>query len=95
MNESDQPRWRAPKQALPRDQQQCVTEGNPDVYGLGIRISIYLQYITAFGANLFFKEAIDGNLTTNTIFLLALLIASTAFLGMSKSPGYCYVDTRL
>lgn len=76
MNGLDQPRLRASKQTLPRDQQQCVIEGNPDFYGLGIRIGIYLQYITAFGANLFLKEAIDGNLTTNTIFLLALLVAT-------------------
>ncbi|KAL1858996.1 hypothetical protein Daus18300_009754, partial [Diaporthe australafricana] len=53
-----------------------MIEGNPDFYGLGIRIGIYLQYLTAFGANLFLKEAIDGNLTTNTIFLLALLVAT-------------------
>lgn len=53
----------------------CVIEGNSDFYGLGIRIGIYLQWITALGANLFSKEAIDGNLETNTIFLLAVFIA--------------------
>lgn len=72
MNGLNQPRLRAPRQTLPRDQRQCVIEGSPDFYGLGIRIGIYLQYITTFGANLFHKEGIDGNLTTNTIFLLAL-----------------------
>lgn len=76
MSGLNQPRLRAPRQTLPRDQEQCVIEGNPDFYGLGIRIGIYLQYITAFGANLFHKEGIDGNLTTNTIFLLALLVAT-------------------
>lgn len=50
-------------------------EGNADFYGLGIRIGIYLQWITALLANLFSKESIDGNLETNTIFLLALFVA--------------------
>lgn len=80
MNGLDQPRLRASKQILPRDQKQCVIESNPDFYDLGIRIGIYLQYITAFGANLFLKEAIDGNLTTNTISLLALLVGVVATL---------------
>jgi hypothetical protein len=55
---------------------ECGFEGNPDFYGLGIRIGIYLQWITAFLANHFSEEAIDGNLETNTIFLLALFIAT-------------------
>jgi hypothetical protein len=54
----------------------CAIEGNPDFYGLGIRIGIYLQWITAYLANHFLREAIDGNLETNTIFLLALFIAT-------------------
>lgn len=53
----------------------CVIEGNPDFYGLGIRAGVYLQYVTAFGANLLLTENIDGNLVTNTVFLLALFIA--------------------
>jgi hypothetical protein len=54
----------------------CGFTGNSDFYGLGIRIGIYLQWITAFLANHFLREAIDLNLETNTIFLLALFIAT-------------------
>ncbi|KAF1991724.1 hypothetical protein K402DRAFT_322668, partial [Aulographum hederae CBS 113979] len=54
----------------------CTFDGNPDFYGLGIRIGIYLQWITALLANHFLREAIDTNLETNTIFLLALFIAT-------------------
>ncbi|KAF2432371.1 hypothetical protein EJ08DRAFT_130734 [Tothia fuscella] len=61
-----------PRQSAP----QCGFEGNPDFYGLGIRIGVYLQWITAFSANHLLEEAIDGNLETNTIFLLALFIAT-------------------
>lgn len=54
----------------------CAFDGNPDFYGLGIRVGICLQWITAYLANHFLREAIDSNLETNTIFLLALFIAS-------------------
>jgi hypothetical protein len=54
----------------------CAFDGNPDFYGLGIRIGIYLQWITAYLANHFLRETIDSNLETNTIFLLALFIAT-------------------
>jgi hypothetical protein len=54
----------------------CGFEGNSDFYGLGIRIGVYLQWITAYIANHFLGEAIDGNLETNTIFLLSLFIAT-------------------
>lgn len=53
----------------------CSIDRNPDFYGLGIRLGIYLQWITAIGANLFSEPSIDGNLETNTIFLLAVFIA--------------------
>lgn len=54
---------------------QCPHEGDPDFYGLGIRIGIYLQLITAVVAKYFHPEAIPENLTANTIFLLALFAA--------------------
>jgi protein-S-isoprenylcysteine O-methyltransferase Ste14 len=54
----------------------CAITGNSDFYGLGIRIGIYLQWTTAFLANHLLRESIDTNLETNTIFLLALFIAT-------------------
>ncbi|MCJ1377945.1 hypothetical protein MMC17_001041 [Xylographa soralifera] len=54
----------------------CFIQGNPDFYGIGIRSGIYLQWITSLLANLFWPEAIDPNLDTNTIFLLALFVAT-------------------
>ncbi|KAJ8106008.1 hypothetical protein OPT61_g9828 [Boeremia exigua] len=59
------------RQAIP----SCAIEGNSDFYGLGIRIGIYLQWVTALLANWFSTKAISGNLETNTIFLLAVLVA--------------------
>ena len=55
---------------------ECAIKGNSDFYGLGIRIGIYLQWITSFLANHFVPDSIDSHLETNTIFLLALFIAT-------------------
>lgn len=55
--------------------QQCTIQGNSDFYGLGIRIGIYLQWISSFLANIYLTEAISGTLETNTIFLLAMFVA--------------------
>lgn len=55
----------------------CTIAGNSDFYGLGIRIGIYLQWVTAFLANHLLRESIDTSLEINTIFLLALFIATT------------------
>ncbi|KAK4213834.1 hypothetical protein QBC37DRAFT_422438 [Rhypophila decipiens] len=54
---------------------ECGFEGNPDFYGLGIRLGIYLQWISSFLANISLKDVIAGTLETNFIFLLAVFIA--------------------
>lgn len=66
---------------------QCPHDGNPDFYGLGIRVGIYLQLTTAILAKYFRPEAIPENLTANTIFLLALFAAiAMATLGSGLRP---------
>ncbi|KAF2002761.1 hypothetical protein P154DRAFT_417662, partial [Amniculicola lignicola CBS 123094] len=54
----------------------CGTVGNPDFYGLGIRVGIYLQWLTALLANRYLHDEIQPNLDTNTIFLLAISVAT-------------------
>lgn len=53
----------------------CAFTGNSDLYGLGIRVGIYLQWVSAFLANLRHADAVQDMLATNTIFLMALFIA--------------------
>ncbi|KAL8637721.1 MAG: hypothetical protein Q9226_009089, partial [Calogaya cf. arnoldii] len=66
---------------------RCSHDGNPDFYGLGIRVGIYLQLTTAIVAKYFHPEAIPENLTANTIFLLALFAAvATATLDSGLRP---------
>ncbi|KAI0016404.1 hypothetical protein F4780DRAFT_783282 [Xylariomycetidae sp. FL0641] len=55
---------------------RCAIEANPAFYGLGIRVGIYLQWITALGSNLLLAETVGSNLTTNAVFLLALFTAT-------------------
>lgn len=55
---------------------QCSIPGNSDFYGLGIRIGIYLQWVTTFLANHFHHEAVAENLGTSTIFLVAMFVAT-------------------
>lgn len=59
-------------------QNACSFDGNSDEYGLGIRLGVYLQWIASHIANqnVYAKEVIGVFLDTNTIFLMALLIAT-------------------
>lgn len=62
----------------------CGFVGNSDIYGLGIRLGIYLQWLTSLIANHHSHEDIRSNLDTNVLFLLAIFIATVvATLGES------------
>lgn len=61
---------------VPPPIQDCTVAGNSDLYGLGIRIGIYLQWATALIANYARAEDIATALVTNTIFLAAVCISS-------------------
>ncbi|KAE9362622.1 hypothetical protein N431DRAFT_144436 [Stipitochalara longipes BDJ] len=53
----------------------CSFAGNAELYGLGIRIGVYLQWVSGFLANIRNAESVRDMLATNTIFLLALFTA--------------------
>lgn len=57
-------------------QNHCVIDGNSDLYGLGIRLGVYLQWITSLIANHHSHESIRSNLETNTLFLGAIFVAA-------------------
>ncbi|TAQ86798.1 hypothetical protein B7494_g4862 [Chlorociboria aeruginascens] len=67
----------------------CDFQGNSDIYGLGIRVGIYLQWISAliskwrFGNN----ENLRDLLNENAVFLFSIFLA-TALLarGMTRVP---------
>ncbi|KIW57678.1 hypothetical protein PV05_02244 [Exophiala xenobiotica] len=54
----------------------CYVPGNSDLYGLGIRTGIYLQWVSSLIANNCYPEEVPTLLVTNTIFLIAVCIAT-------------------
>ena len=53
----------------------CPVEGNPDLYGLGIRLGIYFQLISTSLTNRLLPEETLSACDTNSIFLLAVFAA--------------------
>ena len=51
-------------------------DGNDDLYGLGIRIGIYLQWISSLLTSLLLPTGTSDYLDTNSIFLFAVFIAT-------------------
>ncbi|KAJ5548425.1 hypothetical protein N7513_005659 [Penicillium frequentans] len=51
-------------------------EGNSDLYGLGIRIGIYLQWISAWISLLLDPESAQSTYDVNSIFVFAILVAT-------------------
>lgn len=67
-------------------------EGNPNLYGLGIRLGIYLQWISSLLTNVFLASAVSDSLDTNSIFLFAIFIAiacaSTTSDGLRQAEAF-------
>jgi hypothetical protein len=53
----------------------CNFSGNPDLYGLGIRLGVYLQLCSTLLANHFLPEVLRDAWDANAVFLLAIFIA--------------------
>jgi hypothetical protein len=53
----------------------CSITGNPDLYGLGIRLGIYFQLFSTLFSNLYIPEAIADIWIANTIFVIAVFSA--------------------
>jgi hypothetical protein len=53
----------------------CATDRSSDYYGLGVRLGIYMSWMTGWIANISVRDEIAGAMDTNAIFLFALIIA--------------------
>lgn len=49
--------------------------GNSDLYGLGIRIGVYLQWVSSWLSNTFDSDSVAGTHTANSVFVFAIIIA--------------------
>lgn len=61
----------------PRQESCTGFEGNSDFYGLGIRIGVYLQWFSSWISNTVNPAGAAANHDANTVFLIAILIATT------------------
>ena len=68
----------------------CSLEGNSDLYGLGIRLGVYLQLITTLLSNHFLPKELSGAWDANFVFLAALLIAGVK--GAAQAHGLCAAE---
>jgi hypothetical protein len=77
---------------LSREESCPGIEGNSDFYGLGIRIGVYLQWFSSWISNTINPHGAASNHDANTIFLTAILIATTVALAGGKiQPVEAYI----
>jgi hypothetical protein len=67
----------------------CSLEGNDDLYGLGIRLGVYCSLLATLYAKYFLPAALKGTMTTNAVFIFAILIA---VIKSSASGGLATVE---
>ena len=67
--------------------EECGFDGNPDLYGVGIRIGYYTQALAAWFANWFVLSEARGLRKTNTLFLFAAMLALIVYVA---HPGEVY-----
>ncbi|KKA17666.1 hypothetical protein T310_8393 [Rasamsonia emersonii CBS 393.64] len=60
---------------------QCTRQGNSDIYGLGIRIGLYLQWIATVIATAFVPDQMLETTTANTVFVIAFSVVTFALCG--------------
>ncbi|KYK54772.1 hypothetical protein DCS_06732 [Drechmeria coniospora] len=67
----------------------CPVEGNPDLYGLGIRVGIYLQMLTVQLSGLLSTAfRLEDHIGQGTIvFVLAAVVVLVRLLSMTINPG--------
>ncbi|KAI0901294.1 hypothetical protein F4806DRAFT_492184 [Annulohypoxylon nitens] len=69
-------------------------EGNPDFYGLGIRIGVYLQWVTAWVSLLVDPLSAQSVYDVNSVFVFAILVA-TMIATFAESPTIEPVETYI
>ena len=71
----------------------CGFQGNPDIYGIGIRTGFYAQSLAAWFANFFCLEEAKALRKTNALFLFALAIALLDY--THDAPGRYAIEAFL
>ncbi|KAI1106494.1 hypothetical protein F4804DRAFT_300828 [Jackrogersella minutella] len=81
--------------SFPAEALSCETiEGNPDFYGLGIRIGVYLQWITAWISLLVDPLSAQSVYDVNSVFVFAILVA-TMIATLADNPTIQPIETYI
>jgi hypothetical protein len=70
-----------------RSTNACGYTGNSDIYGLGIRIGIYLQWFSTWLSTAVIPEEMLGTTVANGIFLIAISAATLTLCTSSPTAG--------
>ncbi|KAI9155594.1 hypothetical protein HJFPF1_08180 [Paramyrothecium foliicola] len=66
------------------DNQECAFGGNGDIYGLGVRVGIYLQWLTTILAVNLYPAAVESVRNANTTFQVAMF---AGFIFITRGAG--------
>lgn len=67
---------RETKMVTSRDDQECGFVGNSDIYGLGIRVGLYLQWFSGWLCGVCHLEAASELTDSNAVFSIAIFFAT-------------------
>ena len=70
----------------------CSSELSADYFGEGVRLGIYLIWLTSWVANNFVPDEISGAQDANAIFLLALLVSIFKGSAVDEADRLRYID---
>ncbi|KAJ5887540.1 hypothetical protein N7495_007581 [Penicillium taxi] len=66
-------------------------EGNSDLYGLGIRVGVYLQWVSAWTSLLLDPESAQATYDANSTFVFAILVATIIAAQQGSSAIEMYI----
>lgn len=74
------------RQAPPTPSPACGFAGNPDIYGIGIRLGLYAQWLSTYLSNWLHSAKVTDMRAINTFFQLAMFTALMAMANQTPSP---------
>lgn len=75
------------RQALPQTRDvECGIPGNPDIYGLGIRLGLYMLWIATMFTYEFLDDEVSNALDTNLIFFFSIGVATFVLSSQTPKP---------
>lgn len=79
----------------------CAVKGQQDIYGMGVRVGLYMQWYSMVLAYLYMADEASGLMITNYVFSIAVAIASLVNRreiyehrsDVNNAPTHCFTGT--